>query len=352
MKNIRIASYPATGFDNPYHNLFYGALERYGIEHDTTYRYSNKWLEENKDKIDFLHFHWVSYLYNNSSLKITIKEALKFILYLIKVRRSNIRIIWTNHNLFPHQSKSRIVDYIVRIFLIHLSDLIIAHTSESKKLLAKFFFRWRQVIIIQHGNYQKWYKNSTSREDARQQIKLPLDGFVYLLFGTLKPYKGIEQLIAAFSEIGDSKSYLLIAGRPYNTHYANKLKQLAEGNLNVKFEFGFIEDDIVHIYFNSADIFVLPSQNILTSGSLLLAISFGLPVLIPNKASLCEYINSSCSYVMRNDETLVESLRNASSQIHAGRMGSREEVKNWAKGFDWDSLVKPLVYEIRRLARA
>ena len=352
MKKIRIASYPPTGFDNPYHDLFYGALQSYEIEHDKTYRYSNKWLEENKDKIDFLHFHWVSYLYNDPSLKITAKEALKFILYLIKVRRLNIRIIWTNHNFFPHQSKSRIIDYIVRIFLIHFSDLIIVHNAEAKKLLARFFFRRSQVILIHHGNYQRWYKNSTTQKEARQKLGLPTDGFVFLLFGTLKPYKGTERLITAFSEIGDKKSYLVLAGRPFNTDYAEKLRQLAEGNPNIKLEFRFIEDDMVHIYFNSADIFVLPSQNTLTSGSLLLSISFGLPVLIPNKASLREYVNSSCSYVMRDDETLVESLRNASSQIHAGQMGNREEVKNWAKGFDWDNIVKPLVYEIRRLAKA
>ena len=45
--------------------------------------------------------------------------------------------------------------------------------------------------------------------------KLPDDACVYLFLGLLRPYKGLEDLIAAFKMIESPKLRLLVAGRVF-----------------------------------------------------------------------------------------------------------------------------------------
>jgi beta-1,4-mannosyltransferase len=81
---------------------------------------------------------------------------------------------------------------------------------------------------------------------------------------------------------------LLIAGKPVPPEDAPHLEALAARDPRVQFELGFVRDDRLQLFFNAADLIVLPYRQILNSGSALLALSFNRPVLAPAIGSLPE----------------------------------------------------------------
>ena len=48
--------------------------------------------------------------------------------------------------------------------------------------------------------------------------------------------------------------------------------------------------------FNSSDVVVLPFREILTSGSTLLAMSFGRPVVVPRMGGLVDVVSNGCGF--------------------------------------------------------
>ena len=71
------------------------------------------------------------------------------------------------------------------------------------------------------------YPNVVSRAEACRRLGLPEDAFVYLLFGALRPYKGLEELIAAFRQLADPDAVLLAAGQVWPESYGLHLRAAA-----------------------------------------------------------------------------------------------------------------------------
>jgi len=54
------------------------------------------------------------------------------------------------------------------------------------------------------------------------KLEISLNSIVFLCFGSIRPYKGIETLIKAIKKIPDERIKLFIAGRPKNEVIENR----------------------------------------------------------------------------------------------------------------------------------
>jgi glycosyltransferase involved in cell wall biosynthesis len=116
---------------------------------------------------------------------------------------------------------------------------------------------------------------------------------VFAFIGGIRPNKGIERLISAFQEVDDDRFRLLIAGRPWEpTAHINKLAMLAERDARIQFTPHWIADEDMQLYYNAADVIVMPFASVLTSSSTILAMSFGKPVVVPAMGSLVDVVTS------------------------------------------------------------
>jgi glycosyltransferase involved in cell wall biosynthesis len=148
-----------------------------------------------------------------------------------------------------------------------------------------------RIRVIPHGHYLDAYPNDVSRDDARGRLGLPLDARVVAFVGWVREYKGVRELVQAFRLLDDPAARLLIAGRPADSEFANEIRQLASDDSRTLLRLEFIPDEELQVYLNAADVVALPFKEIFTSGSAILAMSFGRAVLAPRQGCVPETLD-------------------------------------------------------------
>ena len=296
-KRSELVYLPDWSRDNPYQKLLYGEIGRAGIPcrglvgKDFTFG----WLFGNRSSCRFIHLHWLFGVYDPTREGLSSKLAVLFLLKLIFARLLGYRIVWTVHNFVSHEPTNIKLELLVRKAVARLAHTVIAHCNHAKKLIVD---NWKvspeKVAVIPHGSYVGYYPNTVSREEARQNLGIGEEEFVYLFFGMLRGYKGIKPLVQSFKEIRelDNKVRLVIAGKPFTDEIRNEIEEMAAGD-RISLFLEYIPDAEVQMYFNACDIVVLPYQNVLTSGSAILAISFRRLVIVPAIGCMTELIGES-----------------------------------------------------------
>jgi glycosyltransferase involved in cell wall biosynthesis len=200
------------------------------------------------------------------------------------------------------------------------------------------------IAVIPHGHYIDAYPNTVTRADARRARHLPLtigrsSSTVFLFFGLIRPYKGLEELLPAFHSLGDANAVLLIAGRSRPSDYAARLAAQAGPDPRVVWHPHFVPNDEVQGWMNAADIVALPYRQITTSGAAMLAWSFGKPVIAPALPAFTEPMRAApflgLLYDPADPAGLAEALRQA-TQTDWQRQ--REPILAWARQFDWPGI--------------
>lgn len=187
------------------------------------------------------------------------------------------------HNLVPHEK--RFFDAAFnRIFLRSFDAFVVLSEAVGKDVLQ--LKPDAKVALLGHPPYEA-EADSISKEEARGALGLDPHKKTILFFGLIRPYKGLSELIAAFSLLDDNYQ-LLIAGEVYGTaeFYIEALNALP--NQNWKFVNRYLADTEVDAYFAAADIVVLPYLSATQSGIRAMALSQKRAVLCTNVGGLAE----------------------------------------------------------------
>jgi beta-1,4-mannosyltransferase len=280
--------------ENPYQRLLAQALEKIniGVQFPDGYRRIFPILRTVRaGSPTVLHLHWLEPYLKGENWLIRWVYSLKFLLDLWLVRQSGVRIIWTIHNQLAHDTRFPQLDRWVRRHIAQLADCIIVHHQSALEATATADqFDPSKACVIPHGHYRQVYPPLIDPSTARSQLGIPQHSKVYLNLGMLRPYKGIESLLEIWKnhpEIVQNHT-LLIAGKAVNADYERSIAQAAAGINNVILHEGFIADSDIPLYFSAANVVVLPFQKILTSGSLILAMSYGKPIVAPSLGGIQE----------------------------------------------------------------
>jgi len=198
--------------------------------------------------------------------------------------------------------------------------------------------------VVPLGNYIGHYPNDISRSEARQQLDLPDDAFVYLFLGMIRPYKGVEELIHAFEKLDLPACRLLIVGRV--SRASHKVLSLGQNNSAIKLVPEFVPDEALQLYMNACDVFVLPYKKVTTSSAAVLSWSFGRPIVAPAMTSFPEFTTPGAGvlYDPSRPTALLSALQQAREQSW-----SESEIFAHAHLFDWDKLAPQLanLYQTR-----
>jgi D-inositol-3-phosphate glycosyltransferase len=189
----------------------------------------------------------------------------------------------------------------------HLVDRIFVHTDRMKtELVNNFRIAETKVVVIPFGINDTSPTTSLSPTEAKARLEVGTSSRVILCFGQIAPYKGLEYLVRAFSDLakGDDSYRLVIAGKPkWNQTYWGQIRQLIDDSgvaQRIIQKIGHVPDEETEIYFKAADVLVLPYVEIFQSGVIFLAYSFGLPVLAADVGSLKgSIIHGRTGYVFR-----------------------------------------------------
>lgn len=299
-----------------------------------------------KLRVNILHTHWIHGIAGFVA-KNVIFSCIKFLLfcidiYLVKYLLKT-KIVWTVNNLYSHESIYPKFEKFGRTFFAKKVDAIVCHCFKAKDLIQREYRASpERIYVIPMGNYTKYYKNEILKDQARKILNIKSEDFIFLHFGRVKKYKGIDSLIKSFNELErNDKIKLLIVGSLSNEVYGQKLVKLANQNKNIIFKFEYIPDDEIQIYMNASDIVVTPYRNILNSGEIIVAIGFSKPIVAPRLGCIMEMIDEEGSFLYNPqvNQGLKEALKKSlNSRNSLSNMGFYNY--NLSNKLDWEKVGK------------
>ena len=290
-KQIRISCLPVAGIQNPYQFLMIKGLQsdsrlivKNGID-DRFFGIIKTALVQNPD---YIHFDWETSYYYRRSLWMTVVNIPFFILQVLIARYMlHCKLVWTPHNIVPHDSKYiKIHSFCRRFFARNMKWIRLFSEKSLPAAVNEFKCDESKFKIIPEGSYVGYYSNNVSRSESRKFLNIPDDKMVLLYTGFIKPYKGIDNLIECFKKSFQENAVLIIAGKVMNPDYFEGIKKSI--NENIMLIDRFIENDELQYFFNAADVVTLPFKKIENSGSVILAMSFKKAVIAPSMGVLKE----------------------------------------------------------------
>jgi beta-1,4-mannosyltransferase len=228
-----------------------------------------------------LHLHWLELLYHTPTWLRSSRLLTAVLSGLRSTKATGGRVVYTVHNLTPHEQAFPVLDRLANRLLFSWADALHVHDEEARKQVGQIYGRDKGIHVIPHGSYIGAYPNECTKQEARARLDLPESTFVFLCLGQIRRYKGIENLWQAFSQLGDGTSRLVIAGNVHDAQYGQELAQAVEGQKGIHLSFQYVPDTQVQYFMNACDVCVLPYRDVTTSGAAILAFSFGKPIIAP-----------------------------------------------------------------------
>jgi beta-1,4-mannosyltransferase len=345
---------------NPYLRLLYQALAAEGFELVEEPRLSLRWLWRSRSNARFLHFHWPEshYRFGRGSDRLRpLLSRLKLAVFASRLGAARLlgyRLVWTVHQIYPHESLDSGLDHRGAALLARACDLLVTHDRwTADEVASKLARRSTEVAVIPHGSYIGVYPEGRPRDEVRRDLSLPQNGFVFLCFGELRGYKEIELLLAAFSPIPHPTARLVVAGNVKATSVGSSVSAAAEADPRIVSVRGFVAESKVAELFHGCDAAVLPRGEPGTSGSLILALSLGLPVVAADVPTVREMTGEGqAGWLFRPHDasslrTVLESA--AADPENARSRGSRG--RKIAEGLDWTDAARQLATLLREVER-
>ncbi|MGD8792451.1 MAG: glycosyltransferase family 4 protein [Anaerolineae bacterium] len=316
-------------YQNPYQHLLTAELEKQGVhvEHLAGMPPA-AWLIRHRDRVPLLHLHWLYGLYMEHLL--TPLRLAAFLARFYLARRLGYRFVWTVHNLLPHRQPFPPLHRLVRRLVMDQASAVITHCEYGRREILRLFPSQVPVHVVPHGNYAGVHPLTVSRAEARARLEIEPQQFVYALLGNISAYKGVESFVESFQSSAGPDAVALIAGRNRAPALVDHLQDLAAGDARLQLHAGFIPDDEMQHYLRAADVAIFCFREVLTSGSVILAMTYGLPVIAPERGCLPELVTPDAGLLYDPDDpaalgsTLcrIRSLDTAEMGREAGRIAA------------------------------
>lgn len=230
-----------------------------------------------------IHQHW----YDFSSIKsflLLIWKHFWFMLY----RLFGGHIVWTVHNKYPHNKKYISANKILRKHLAKITERIHVHCDSAVEIMSEILNVPKdKFFIVKHPPYDAEIisKKMSIELLAKKYMLTNVSETekIFLMFGQIAEYKGIIEVINIIKNCNFNKRLLIVGTLKGGNelYYEKMLKSTLDvGNINIVCK--FIPDSDVQYFINAADILVFNYNDILTSGGVLLALSYNKIVFAPN----------------------------------------------------------------------
>ncbi len=282
MTKIRVASWPGYGAThNPFMHLFLGGLERAGCD-----IISVDQIEDFPDDApDIVLLHWAERVFSESKSKWQMIRKIRHLLGAIARLPETTKIVWLVHNLEPHDARplQRVIwPHYLRRLIKHVDGILTLSPGTVGQVQgAQPAFQTKPALGVWHPAYTDATISQRQRENERARHGWSTTDRVLGYCGQIRPYKGVEELLATFRESSAPDLRLLIAGRPGGPAFADQLRQLRGSDQRVTLDLRNLSSEEFRDALGVCDMVVAPFRNYLHSGSLMHAISAERPVLTP-----------------------------------------------------------------------
>jgi glycosyltransferase involved in cell wall biosynthesis len=343
MTRTRVLFLPYETWRNPYQARLAQALSEQGIQVrlPASRPLLGAMQARLRGELDLVHFHWTSaFLLSHHRAASRLKTTLFFLACRV-LKRYGVKLVWTVHNLVDHERRDPTWELQANRLLFRLCDRVIVHCPRAIDLVGQAYelpsANLERFAVIPHGHFINVYPNQISRRGARDKLGLPQGDHVFLYFGQVRPYKNLNALIDAFDRLDDPQAHLLIAGEPAQARLGQAIQDAAARRPRLHACLERIPDQQIQTFMNAADAVVLPFRAILTSSTLILAMSFGKAAITPSMGCSPDLLREQAGllYNPYDPEGLLESMRTARS-MDLEAIGKENQARICP--FSWDTV--------------
>ena len=202
-------------------------------------------------------------------------------------KNKHTKVVCIADNVIPHERRPG--DKLFTSYFLKPVDGFVTMSEKVMSDLRKFTTSKPGRIVL-HPLYDN-FGERISQEEARIKLNISTSDFIFLFFGFIRAYKGLDLLLQAVKILKEkepaSNWKLMIAGEFYEdrSRYDEQIKELQiEDRLILKTD--FIPDSEVRNYLCAADCVVQPYRNATQSGVTPLAYHFEIPMIVTNVGGL------------------------------------------------------------------
>ncbi|MGO2664807.1 hypothetical protein, partial [Mycetocola reblochoni] len=247
---------------NPYIVMLRDALDRTEGVSVRTFT----WRRALFGRYDVFHVHWPEILPRGTSPLKTLLRHVTTAALVARWRLTGTPVVRTQHNIASHEGSTgatrRLLDAI---------DTATRLTIDLNGRTPALGDRPQRTIL--HGHYRDWYRASPHPRAVPGRLGC---------IGMIRPYKGIDTLVAAVVDAAEPSISLVVAGKPLNETVMAGLRRAAGDDPRVLLSPGFLSDDEFAARIGESELIVLPYPAMLNSGGALAALSLDRPVLVPD----------------------------------------------------------------------
>ena len=199
-------------------------------------------------------------------------------------------LVLTAHDVLPREPRPGQLSAQKRLY--DRFDAIVVHSEHGRaRLIDELGADGDRIHVIPHGVFTHLAAGASVRPRTNGRP-------VVLMFGLMRPYKGIDVLLDAWrgvdGEAPIEDAELMIAGMPRMDISALR----AAAPANVSFDPHFVGDDELPAYFQRADLVVLPYLQADQSGVLFTALAFGKPLLLSDVGGFPEVQSTGAARIV------------------------------------------------------
>lgn len=277
---LRVGSWPGYGArHNPFLGIFLDGLAQAGCE-IVSFERSNA---IGAAPVDVVLLHWPELVFAEATGRLDLVRRMSAILRRLDRLPAGTRRAWIVHNLGPHEASlsKRLLWPPFRQAIGRRMDLLLTLSPGTVGAVRAAFpgLKGTPIRPIWHPAYAAPATDVARRAAARASRGIEPGARVIGYCGQVRPYKGIDRLIESFRKTEREGLRLLIAGRPASEALAAELVRQAAGDTRILLDLRDLSRDEFANALDCCDVFAVTMRSYLHSGSMLHALSAGLPVI-------------------------------------------------------------------------
>lgn len=272
-----------------------------------------------------LHLHWTNRILGAARTEDEADDtAARFLARLDAFIEAGGRVGWTVHNVLPHDARLPAAEARLQQAIVDRAIVVHVLTEDARTLVSDWFtIPDDRALVVPHSSYAGVYPDVVSEAQARYALSIDPDETVYLFFGAIKQYKGVDDLIEAFEAIAAAdpgRHRLLVAGQPDPDDRLDRFLEWCRDHPAVALFAQRIDPSEVQLFMRAADVVVLPYRRSLNSGVLMLAFTFGRPVIVPSGTGLAGLVTPEVAVTFEpNDPSSLEQAMRQSFGLRTER---------------------------------
>ncbi|MHB1047363.1 MAG: glycosyltransferase family 4 protein [Thermoanaerobaculia bacterium] len=256
--------------------------------------------------------------------------------FIRQIMRSGVPVVYTAHNLRPHDSGDRAARRFEQLY--REVSAVIVHTEGDREGLRALGVPRQKVHLVPQGPVHL-ERPKVERAEARRALGWREDAFICLMLGVIRPYKGIEEAIAAVNSLPSKPTppLLVIRGNALSAKYVRRLRRMAgtTGEAGrVTLEPGYVASQTTALMHDAADVILFPYRAISQSGAFLTAAGRGCCVVAHDGGGIGECLREGRRGILTGDggiEGIARSLMSARDLGLEGRSLLGSHLAKWVE---------------------